>query len=387
MYLTMNTKSPTARSYNRLQFARNVVAKALILFLIIDLLFGLTNPLPALGRISLYNHLLPGRLRLPYGDEPQRSYNLSLFQLDAMFASIELASGSKPGDEFRVIIIGDSATWGFLLPPDQTLAAFINAGNYTLRDGRRVRAYNLGYPVMSLAKDLLILSYAIHYHPDMIVWPFTLESFPYDKQLYPPLLQHNSSAIDRLIREYQLPLNAKDAQLLQPTFWDRTLVGSRRDLADMVRLQLYGVMWAATGIDQYIPQTYTPRMEDLPADLSFHNLNPPQLQATDLALPILQAGLKMCGSTPVLLFNEPMFISQGINSDLRYNFYYPRWAYDDFRQIMHEQSQRSGWTYEDDWNVVPASEFTNSAVHMTPKGEAEFARLVAQKILAVANQP
>jgi hypothetical protein len=383
----MNKESLPARSTNHLQFARNVVAKALILLLIIDLLFGLTNPLHALGRISLYNHLFPGRQRLPYGDEPQRSYNLSLFQLDAMFASTELASGTKPSGEYRVIIIGDSATWGFLLPPDQTLAAFINAGNYILKDGRRVRAYNLGYPVMSMAKDLLILSYAIRYQPDMIVWPFTLESFPYDKQLYPPLLQHNSSAVDQLIREYQLPLNSEDAQLSQPTFWDRTLVGSRRDLADMVRLQLYGVMWAATGIDQYIPQTYTPRLEDLPADLSFHNLNPPHLQIAELALPILQAGLKMAGSTPVLLFNEPMFISQGKNSDLRYNFYYPRWAYDDFRQFMREQSQQFGWNYEDDWNVVPASEFTNSTVHMTPKGEAEFAGLVAQKISAVANEP
>jgi hypothetical protein len=383
----MNAEVTSSETRDGLQFARNVVVKAVMLFLLIDLIFGLTDPLPSLGRITLYNHLYPGRERLPYGDEPQRAYNLSLFQLDAMFASTELAAGPKPGDEYRVIVIGDSATWGFLLPPGQTLAALINAGNHTLQDGRRVRAYNLGYPVMSLAKDLLILSYAMRYQPDMIVWPFTLESFPYDKQLYPPLLQHNSQEVRRLIQDYQLPLNPADAQLQQPTFWDRTLVGSRRELADLVRLQLYGVMWAATGIDQDIPATYTPRMEDLPADSGFHDLKLPHLQTAELALPILEAGLRMAGSTPVLLFNEPMFISQGKNSDLRYNFYYPRWAYDDFRQIMHLQSQQAGWNYEDDWNVVPASEFTNSAVHMTPRGEAIFARLVAQKILSVANQP
>lgn len=383
----MNAEVTSSETRDGLQFARNVVVKAVMLFLLIDLIFGLTDPLPSLGRITLYNHLYPGRERLPYGDQPQRAYNLSLFQLDAMFASTELAAGPKPGDEYRVIVIGDSATWGFLLPPGQTLAALINAGNHTLQDGRRVRAYNLGYPVMSLAKDLLILSYAMRYQPDMIVWPFTLESFPYDKQLYPPLLQHNSQEVRRLIQDYQLPLNPADAQLQQPTFWDRTLVGSRRELADLVRLQLYGVMWAATGIDQDIPANYTPRMEDLPADSGFHDLKPPHLQAAELALPILEAGLQMAGSTPVLLFNEPMFISQGKNSDLRYNFYYPRWAYDDFRQVMRQQSQQAGWNYEDDWNVVPASEFTNSAVHMTPRGEAIFARLVAQKILSVANQP
>jgi hypothetical protein len=383
----MNAKVAPTKENHSAKFARNVVVKASLLFVFFDLIFGLTNPMPFLAHISLYNHLFPGRQRLPYGDEPQRSYNLSLYQMDAMFASTELAEGPKPDGEYRVIIIGDSATWGFLLPPDQTLAALINAGNYSLKDGRRVRAYNLGYPVMSLTKDLLILSYAVHYQPDLIVWPFTLESFPYDKQLYPPLLQHNSQSVRQLIQEYGLPLNPNDPQLLQPSFWDRTLIGSRRDLADLVRLQLYGVMWAATGIDQYIPETYTSRMEDLPADLSFHDLKPPHLQASDLALPILQAGLKMAGSIPVLLFNEPMFISQGKNSDIRYNFYYPRWAYDDFRQIMQAQSQQSGWNYEDDWNVVSGEEFTNSAVHMTPKGEALFAKLVAKRILTTANQP
>src|SRR4030067_829182 len=58
-------------------------------------------------------------------------------------------------------------------------------------DGRQARFYNLGYPVMSVMKDLLILSYAIRYQPDLILWPLTLESMPYDKQLYPPLLQNN----------------------------------------------------------------------------------------------------------------------------------------------------------------------------------------------------
>ena len=165
---------------------------------------------------------------------------------------------------------------------------------------------------------------------------------------------------------------------------------ARGNAIPMLFSRLFGVTLggvAATATDRYIPATYTPRMADLPPDLSFHDLKPPHLQESDLALPILRAGLKMAGSTPVLLFNEPMFISQGKNSNLRYNFYYPRWAYDDFRQIMQAESQREGWNYQDDWDVVPASEFTNSAVHMTPKGEAQFAKLVAQRILTTANQP
>ncbi|HEX7976289.1 MAG TPA: hypothetical protein VF498_17900, partial [Anaerolineales bacterium] len=261
----------------------------------------------------------------------------------------------------------------------------ISDAGYILSDGRRIRAYNLGYPVMSLAKDLLILSYAMRYQPDLIVWPLTLESFPYDKQLFPPILQQNPQAVQALIEQYHLSLNPADSQLAQPSFWDRTLIGQRRNLADLVRLQLYGTMWAATGIDQDIPASYTPRQEDLPADTSFHNLQPPHLTAADLAFEVLKAGVNLAGKTPVLFVNEPMFVSQGKNSDLRYNFFYPRWAYDDYRRLMAEQSAANGWRYIDLWQAADNTEFTNSAVHLTPRGENQFARQLGKAILEISR--
>jgi hypothetical protein len=368
-----------------LRFARNVIIKALVLFLLLNGLFAWIKPAPFLGRLSAYNHLFPGRKRLPYGDEPQQSYNLSLFNLEAMFASHEISAGPKPANEYRVLVIGDSATWGFLLKPDQTLTANINKAGYTLEDGRQVRAYNLGYPVMSLTKDLVILSKAVQYQPDLIVWPVTLESFPYDKQLYPPLLQHNPEVVRSLIQQYQLNLDAQDPNLITSSFWDNTLIGQRRNLADLLRLQFYGVMWAATGIDQDIPETYTPRMEDMPADESFHDLKLPHLTPKDLAFDILQAGITLAGRTPVILINEPMFISQGQNSDIRYNFYYPRWAYDDYRQLMVQETQTKGWHYLDEWNSISSSEFTNSAVHLSPNGSSQFAAQVGKAVLKLAN--
>jgi hypothetical protein len=308
------------------RFVWRVMLKAILLFLLVNLLFAAYNPMPALGKLTAYNHLVPGRVRLPYGENPEKSYNLSLFNLDAMFASHALAAGEKPPDEYRVVLIGDSSTWGFLLEPGETLAAALNRANVSLPDGRQVRFYNLGYPVMSLMKDLLVLSHLRQYDPDLIVWPFTLESFPYDKQLYPPLIQHNPTPVRELIDKYQLKLDEQDPNFSTISPWDQTLLGSLRALADWWRLQLYGVMWAATGIDQDIPEQYTPRLEDLSADESFHNLQPPHLRTQDLALEILQAGIQLAGDTPILFINEPMFISQGQNSDIRYNFYYPRWA-------------------------------------------------------------
>jgi hypothetical protein len=368
-----------------LRFARNVLIKALLLFALINGLFAWLKPSPFLGTISAYNHLFPGRKRLPYGDNPGQSYNLNLFNLEAMFASHELSGGPKPSGEYRVLLIGDSATWGFLLKPDQTLSAYINQAGYRLPDGRQIRAYNLGYPVMSLTKDLVMLSKAMQYQPDLIVWPVTLESFPYDKQLYPPLLQNNPETVRALIQEYKLKLDPHDPNLIQPSFWESTLVGQRRNLADLLRLQLYGVMWAATGIDQDIPDTYTPRMEDLPADDSFHNLPPPHLTSGELGFDILQAGVSLAGKTPVLFINEPMFISHGQNSDIRYNFYYPRWAYDDYRKLMQAMTQSKGWHYLDEWDSIAPDQFTNSAVHLSPNGSAQFAARIGKAILDLAS--
>jgi hypothetical protein len=363
---------------------RNLLLKTALLFMALNLVFAALDPLPFLGRLSLYNVLWPGRIRLPYGDNPDRAYNLSLFNLEAMFASHAVTRPKTP-DEYRVLLLGDSSTWGFRLHPAETLAAQINAQNYVAPDGRRIVAYNLGYPIMSLTKDLLILSRLQAYRPDLIVWLVTLESFPYDKQLFPPLLQHNSPSLQSLITNYQLHLDPSDPQFIHESFFDKTLIGQRRALADLLRLQLYGVMWAATGIDQDIPTTFTPRAEDLSADLAFHNLQPPRLTANDLAFDILDAGAQIAGDTPLLLINEPMFVSTGKNSDIRYNAFYPRWAYDDYHALFADHAQARGWHYLDLWRALPDTEYTDSAVHYTPFGAQLLAKKVGEAIVKLAK--
>ncbi len=348
------------------KFLRNVILKGLILFLLLDLVLAGVNS-AGLGRISLYNRLFPGRLRFPFGENPAQSYNLSLFNLDAMFASHVIADGPKPENEYRVVIVGDSSTWGTLLRPEQTLAGNLDAKGLTLC-GKKARVFNLGYPTISLTKDLMVIDYAMRYQPDLIIWPVTLEAFPLDKQLTSPIVANNAKLVDNLAARFNLPFDKSDPSLVRQSLWDHTLIGQRRALADLLRLQMYGVLWSATGIDQIYPSDYERAKTDFDTDITFHGLQPPTLNPADLAFVVLEAGLRVAGKTPLLLINEPMMISSGKNSNLHYNFFYPRWAYDQWRQMMTEKSAEQGWDYLDLWNLVPANQFTNSAIHLTPEG-------------------
>ncbi|MCB9135738.1 MAG: hypothetical protein H6636_09945 [Anaerolineales bacterium] len=358
-------------------FLPRLLLKTLILLLAINFLFAFIPP-AALGHLTLYNTLYPGRPRLPYGDQPALSYNVSLFNLDAMFASHKIAGTPKPADEYRVILIGDSSVWGFLLTPDQTLDAYLNAEHLTTRDGKTVRAYNLGYPTLSLTKDLLILQHALAYEPDLIIWLTTLEALPYEKQLASPLVENNPDAL--LALSPFLPSTFSSSFPPSTSFLSRTLLAQRRPLADLLRLQLYGVLWSATGLDQYYPETYDLRAEDLEPDDTFYNLSNP-LTPNDLAFDILHAGAQLAGDIPLLIVNEPMFVSTGENSDIRYNFYYPRWAYDQYRALLAADMAQRGSLYLDLWNTIPNTEFTNTAIHLTPTGSQQL----AQKLRDILN--
>ncbi len=360
-----------------------VLLKATLLFALFNFAFPFLQGIP-FDNFSLYNSVFPGRERLPYGDVPE-SYSVSLFDIDAMFASHVIAGTEKMPDEYRVLLIGDSSVWGTLLKPEETLAGQLNA-NPIQACGKTVHAYNLGYPTLSLLKELMLLDHALQYQPNMIIWLTTLESFAKENQLAAPLVANNATLVRELIKRYRLSANPNDPELVNPSKWDQTFVGQRRAVANFLRLQLYGALWSATGIDQVYPKDYVHAQIDLDPSDEFHGLTSVDRASLQdaLAFDVLEAGLS-ASSVPTLLINEPTLISNGANSDIRYNFFYPRWAYDEYRQLMSERSTEHGWNYFDLWNLVPMQEFTNSGVHLTPKGEAMLTDKVAEAIQATCK--
>jgi len=345
------------------KFIRNLLTKTAILLLVVFTVLGLLNVAPSISRVSLYNHWFPGRVRLPYGDAPSKSYNLTVSNLDTMLASHVISAGKKPADEYRVVLLGDSSIWGFLLKPEETLSGQLDSMDLRTQDGKHIVFYNLGYPTLSVIKDYLILEKALSYQPDLILWSVTLESLVEKNAVQSPVI--HPIDLQRFSTTFGFQYSAIQNQ--------SRLIGSfkeiRRTFSEWYRLQMYGFMWAATGIDQDYPPNPTPAQRDLEADPTFEGCQVGDFPCIQAMYAVLKAGIQSAGNVPVWIVNEPMLVSRGLNSDIRYNFYYPRWAYDRYRTDMAAMAKEMRWTYFDLWNLVPEDEFTNSAIHLTPSGE------------------
>jgi len=361
----------------KFSFLRNVAFKGLVIFLMLTVIIG-DIPASSLGQLSIYNHLVPGRPRFPFGETPQRSYNLSLYNLEAMFQSHEIEGEANSGKDYRVIVLGDSSVWGTLLKPEETLTGRLNALSLQ-QCGKPVRFFNLGYPTISLTKDVLILQRALQEKPDLVIWVTTLEAFPVNKQYASPLAENNRALVEPILGG-----SGKAAE--EPvSFWGTTLFGRRREFADWARLQLYGIPWAATRVDQDYPDHFTPADIDLEADDTYYDLKPGSDLKSALSWNVLQKGMDLAARSgiPVLLVNEPILISNGENSQIRYNFYYPRWVYDAYRTNLQELTDSSDWPYLDAWDLIPMDQFTNSAIHLTPKAEANLAAVIGGKLTCI----
>ena len=111
-------------------------------------------------------------------------------------------------------------------------------------------------------------------------------------------------------------------------------------------------------------------------DESFKDFRKNQMVENDLSLDIIVNTIRKLNNLNFLVVNEPILISEGENSDIRYNFYYPRWAYDWYREIINKKMQETGIKYYDLWDIVPESEFTNSAIHLSEKGQMILAEQI-----------
>jgi hypothetical protein len=99
-----------------------------------------------------------------------------------------------------------------------------------------------------------------------------------------------------------------------------------------------------------------------------------------LMFDVLSAGVKRAGDVPVILVNEPIFIAEGRNHLIRYNAFYPRWAYDEYREWMAEWTEKENLPLLDYWKDLPPLGFSDQNFHRSSSGEEQFAKLLAPEI-------
>jgi hypothetical protein len=364
------------------QFGR-VLIKAIVLLIICDaLLIALRVP-TAIDRWSIYRAFTPPTSRLglalQIGDP-------AWWTLDPLLAAHEIAQPKAP-DEYRVILLGDSATFCLYCPTRESIPQALTDLGATI-DGKQVRAYNLAYPGSDWLKDSLILKHALKYEPDAIVWLVTAKGSgdqPLPQEPEAHLITHlNAAELPALARAYNLTTwetqRYADADAwYQQSIW--THGGRLREwlvlLARTIRSTL--IQPGKDLTDDYLfpgpPVTSQPirSIAEINSSLPGYDVMP------NRQWDLLRAGQQMAreASVPLLIVNEPIYVGGGANSDVNYNSFYERALYDRFRAALTDFVAQHDLHYLDLWNVQPPENFSNTSLHYNAEGN----RLVADEIM------
>jgi len=349
-----------------------VLVKGILLFLVFE--YALFSLAPNPGIINVYAPMGLERQRFPLSttlgplDEV-----LMVGNLDEMVAS-HIVSRPKVPDEFRVLVFGDSAVWGLNLDLNQTLPSQLNALSLTCGN-KKVITYNVSFPRPSVTKDLMILDKVTQYQPDMIIWLITLYTLIPTTRVDHWLVTQNPGEFYKLGKQFDFLPKGYQPPTILDEFYDQ-----QRAIFRVTQYQFYSLIQLATDMDQ-IPGPPEVMPAGLTNDTIFEMVKPPTYPKSQLSLDQIQDFYQLAGKTPVLLINQPMLILNGIrNSDIRYNSYYPRWAYDQYRQYVGEAATANGWGYLDLWNMIPPNYFTDSPLHLNPDGERKLAEILAPAI-------
>lgn len=356
--------------------ARSVLPRALVFFAVLE---GLVLGMPiGTDSISMYAAWGIQRERFPLSTVSPWDNALDVGNLDAMFAAHVVSNPREP-DEFRVLVLGDSTIWGLQYTAEEVLPGRLNG--LGLRCGEKaMRFYNLSFPRSSATKDLMILDHALRTKPDAIIWLVTWYTLMPKTRVDHWMVTQNPAEYRALALRYDfLPRNAEE-----PTFWEDIFDRNRR-LFRTIRFQLYTLVDLATGRDQIPGPPQIPATE-LSADETFEGMKPPTLRKEQVSLDQVADFHDLAGSVPVMLINEPILIMQGIvNSNIRYNSYYPRWVYDQYREHLARAAMTNGWNYVDLWDIFPARDFADTPLHLVPSAHRILAETLAPKIEAMCR--
>jgi hypothetical protein len=189
------------------------------------------------------------------------------------------------------------------------------------------------------------------------------------------LISQNPDEFFRLATRFDfLPGDFRSPNLLDEAFTQN------RSLFRAGRYQLYSLVELASGQDQIAgpPQVLPSKLSP---DVMFEGLKPPTLNRAQVSLDQIADFHELAGNLPVLLVNEPILrVSDDPNSTLRYNHYYPRWIYDQYRDYLLAEAAAQSWWSLDMWDMFSPEYFTDTPLHLNPEGHRLLAERLAPEI-------
>jgi hypothetical protein len=372
------------------QFGR-VMLKAIVLLFICDALLTALRVPDAIDHWSIYRAFTPPAnrlgLALQIGDP-------AWWTLDPLLDAHEIARPKAP-DEYRVIFLGDSATFCLYCPARESIPqAFTNLG--ATIDGRRVRAYNLAYPGSDWLKDVLILKHALKYEPDAIVWLVTAKGsgdqpLPQEPEAH-LITRINAAELPGLAREYDLNTWETERYADADAWHQQSIWTHGGRLRDWLVLMARTVRNALIQPGQDLTQDYLyagPPVTSQPirAIAEINSSLPGYGTFPNRQWELLRASQQMAqeANVPLLIINEPMYVGSGEHSDVNYNSFYERNLYDRFRTALADFTQQHHLSYLDLWNLLPPENFSNTSLHYTAEGNRRVAEEVMQGLQHLIN--
>jgi hypothetical protein len=271
---------------------------------------------------------------------------------------------SRQGTAQYRTLLGDSSLVGEDLGADEVISEHWNRLEIQCGDAV-IKAYDLGYPHPSMLKDLVILDKAMEYKPDLVLWFVTLNTLM--SQRTNPFLVTNRERVEKVLTTYDISFQQAEKFQTETTFYEKTLIGQRSNLARQIKLEMLGIIWTATAADTNTLAPNQPTNFNFSDDPRYRGIQPPQEIKDMLLFDAIRAGHAISDPIPVLLVNEPIFIAPKANEMVRYNIIYPRWAYDQYREGLAALAQSSGWNYLDLWKAVPPEYFSDAGLHLSSR--------------------
>jgi hypothetical protein len=362
----MNTRLKTFRSWGR------ALLKALVLFLVFDGCFILFQPFNTLQRLTIFGTIIPLRPRIVRTDV---SVNLrpQIVPLETLLASHEIAA-PKAADEYRVAIFGNSGIYGYGNADDQTIAAFMTQARGQV-NGKFIRAYNLGYPLPFVYKDILIADASLDYNPDLLIFFVAPDDFedltPGTATFIPYMFTINRARALHVAAALDTPILLTQALQPDPPWWTRSILFQREAIYNWLVFQAYPltqpplVLLSARISNRFYPTT---KVKDA---IGAHLNQTTNFQAL--------SRLHRLTKVPILIVNEPTYINPQSEQTgaLNYSDQYSREGYEAYRAELHDLCIQQGYGWLDLWNSVQPDRYTDSHLHRDSAGQ----RIVGQAVV------